>query len=139
MTTSLDENIARTWLWMDQYEEAQVNQYSFNVLLLVKLYSTANVSGVAAPPANTQLQESVGAQLDNKLGCSNTVLDFKALVSTWSSVQSNQASCKCVEQCQLIRHCQFHVPGSVSKSDPPAEVQEDCQGGQEPGGRDTDH
>lgn len=79
------ENTGRTWPWMDQYEEAQVNQYSFNVLLLVQLYRTANVSAVAAPPANSQLEESVGTKLD----CNNTVLDLQAQVRT----QSRHSKC----------------------------------------------
>lgn len=81
MTNSLDEN-TRTWQWIDQYEEAQVNQYSFNVLLLVKLYHKANVSGVAVPPANRPMEGSFGAELD----CNNTVLDLQAQVSTRPSV-----------------------------------------------------
>lgn len=86
MADALDENNARIWHWMDQYEEAQVNQYSFNVLLLLQLYRTAKISGIVAP---TAMHESTGAQLDCELNCNNTMLDFQAQVST----QSNQTRC----------------------------------------------
>lgn len=82
MTHSLAQNTARTWQWMDEYEEARVNQCSFTVLLHVQLYCKANASAVTAPLANTWMQDSVGTELE----CNNTVLDLKPLVSTKSSV-----------------------------------------------------
>lgn len=75
-------NTARTLQWMDQYEEAQVNQYSFNVLLLVHLYRTASASGTEAPLPNSQMQELTGEELDRELARDNTVLDLQAQVST---------------------------------------------------------
>ncbi|XP_075880853.1 histone-lysine N-methyltransferase SETD5-like isoform X3 [Nelusetta ayraudi] len=84
----LDENTAEGWesrirQWTDQYEEALVNQYSADIQTLLQLHRTASTSvseaecGTTTPPANTQVQASVGA-MDTinrtELACNNTVL-----------------------------------------------------------------
>lgn len=81
MTNTPDPNKARSLQWMDQYEEAQANQYSFNVLLLVQLYHVASASDDEARPPDSQTPESVGDELDQEPARDNTVLDLKAQVS----------------------------------------------------------
>ncbi|XP_075880872.1 histone-lysine N-methyltransferase SETD5-like isoform X2 [Nelusetta ayraudi] len=105
----LDENTAEGWEsrirhWTDQYEEALVNQYSADVQTLLQLHRTASTSvseaecGTTTPPANTQVQASVGA-MDTinrtELACNNTVLGSQMQLQ-WGQVAQVQKPIKIV-------------------------------------------
>ncbi|XP_037534464.1 histone-lysine N-methyltransferase SETD5 [Nematolebias whitei] len=84
----LDENTAEGWesrirQWTDQYEEAQANQYSADILTLLQLHRSASStvskveSGTTTPPSSTQIHaplDSMDTISRTELACNNTVL-----------------------------------------------------------------